>query len=172
MLAASFLVFAVGACAPAWRPGRAGRFDLGVPEGFSVTRNYRWFGNDFLVLARGKEAIEVARYREDARSRRVPLDLLVEARGLDWGRRFGVGSGRDGLHEIMVDGRQAWVVSGRRRWRWVEMGYTTVALRGRTHLVMLTGMAPAADFEAFVPAWGELLDAFTLGEGPADERLP
>jgi hypothetical protein len=166
------LAFSAQSCTAAWKPGVPGRFDLEPPEGFSVERNYRWFGNDFVVLARGKEAIEVARYKEDARSRRVPLDLVVEARALDWGRRFGVGSGQDGLHEIMVDGRQAWAVSGRRKWRWVEMGYTTVALRGGSHLVMLTGMAPAPEFESFVPSWSTMLEAFTLGEGLADERLP
>lgn len=162
----------LGGCAHAWVPGRAGTFDLDVPQGWSVTRNYRWFGNAFLTIEQNDAAIGVQVIRETPATRRVPLDLVAEARVLTWGRTFGVENQAHRAHHIVLDGHEAWAVSGLRRWKFADMQFSTVVTRAGRHAVLLTVTAPPSRFAQVTPSFGAVLDSFRLPLHPIDPAAP
>lgn len=162
------LAFAGVGCAHAWPGGRPVTFDLAVPEGWTVTRNYRWFGNEFLTMSHEDAAIGVEILRETADTRRAPLDLLSETRALTWGRGLDVVNVATHADHIDLDGHEAWAVTGHRRWHDSAMVFSTVMMRTRTHAIILSLMAPSASFQTAVPAWSGVLSTFHL---PHD-RIP
>ncbi len=143
-------------------------FDVDVPPGWTVTRNYRWFGNAFLTLAHDDAAIGIEVIRETAGTRRAPLDLIAETRALTWGRGLGVTNTAARADHIELDGHEAWAVTGRRTWYDSTMAFSSVTTRTPRHAVMLTLMAPPSSFAQAVPAWSAVLASFRL---PGD-RIP
>jgi hypothetical protein len=163
------------ACAAAWRPDAPGRFDLAVPTGWEITRNKRFFGNDFLTLASRdlRSTITVELVRSDPAARRLPLDLLAEVRALSMGRTLGVESTRVGLHQIDVDDHEAWAVTGSRRTTWSSADYSTIIAWVGPHLAQITLTTPAGELDRALPAWAGFLASvrFPLDPLPADRPL-
>ena len=163
------------ACGAAWRPDAPGRFDLAVPTGWEIRRNARWLGNEVFSLANpaARATITLELVHADARSQEFPLDLLAEARALSMGRSLGIQSGRSHLHQIDLDGHEAWAVTGRRRWQFVEADYTTIVTRVGKHVAQLTLQAPVGMLDAQLPAWSVVLDSlrFPNDRVPADAAL-
>ncbi len=161
-------------CAAAWRPDAPGRFDLDVPGGWRITRNHRWFGNDVLELAdpAARATITVELVHADARSRQLPLDLLAETRALSMGRSMGIENGRSHLHQIDLDGHEAWAVTGRRRWQFVEADYSTIITRAGRHVAQITLQAPAGQLDRALPAWSTVLETFRFPQDPVPADAP
>ena len=149
-------------CAPAWRPGVPGRLDLEPPPGWAVTRNYRAFGSDTLVLSHGGASINVTTRPDRGRAQRLPLDLVAGVRALSWGRRLGIESSVLAEHDILLDGRRACAVTGERRWRNVSVGYTMVVTRTPGRIAELVLHAPRGALDAEVADWAVFLDHFHL----------
>ncbi|MBM4364785.1 MAG: hypothetical protein FJ102_01110 [Deltaproteobacteria bacterium] len=152
------------ACRAAWTPGGPGRFSVDPPQGWEVTRNYRWLGTDNLVLARDAAAISLTVQPSRGRARELPLGVLASVRALSWGRRLGVQSAILAEHEVLVDGRRGYAVTGVRRWRRELIGYTTVMVRTEARLVELTLFAPPALLDAQALAWQGVLESLRLHE--------
>lgn len=160
------------ACAAAWRPDVAGRFDLQVPTGWSVTHNARSFGNDHLLLshAGSRSTISIELVVADSDSRRLPLDLLAEVRAVSAGRSLGVENTRERMDQLEIDGHEAWAVTGRRRWRLITADYTMAVLRVGNRICILTLQAPSGELDAALYAWSIVLSTvrFPLDHIPAD----
>jgi len=167
-------VFLLLGCIAAWRPDAPGRFDLDVPAGWVVTRNRTWIGNDVLELSNAemRATITLELISADAASRRLPLDLLAETRALSMGRALGIESGRSHLHQIDLDGHEAWAVTGRRRWQFVEADYSTVIARAGRHVAQLTLQAPAGELDRALPAWMVVLDTLRFPLDPVRPDAP
>lgn len=162
------------ACAAAWRPDAPRRFDLAPPPGWEVRRNARVLGNEFLTLVapEGDAAIHVELVRLDARSRRLPADMLAETRALDQGRALGFENALWRLDRIGLDGHEAWAATGRRRFHQSSNDYTLVVARTRSHVVMLSLTAPVGGLAAATPAWSGVLESFRLPRDPVPDDVP
>ncbi len=154
------------ACHAAWNPTTPGRFTLNPPEGWRVTRNYRWLGTDTLVVARDLAAISLTLQPCRGRARERPLGGLASARALSWGRRLGVESAILAEHEVLVDGRRGYAVTGVRRWRRELIGYTTIMVRTEERLLELTLFAPPALLDAQSGPWAAVVDSIRLADPP------
>lgn len=152
------------ACHAAWNPTVPGRFSIDPPEGWKVTRNYRWLDTDTLVLARGDAAISLALQPCRGRARQLPLGVLASARALSWGRRLGVESAILAEHEVLIDGRRGYAVTGVRRWRRELIGYTTIMVRTDARLLELTLFAPPSTLDAQASAWTTVVNSLRLAE--------
>ena len=166
----SLPVLTLLACAAAWRPGAIdrNRFDLALPEGWTVTRNRRVIGNDTLALANPalRSTITIELVHADAASRALPLDLLAEARALSTGRSLGVASDRGAMHQIALDGHEAWAVTGRRRWHFAVADYTAVYTRVGTHVAVISLVAPADGLDRAAGAWTTVLETLHFPRDP------
>lgn len=162
-------------CAAAWRPDAPGRFDLVVPPGWEVATNRRTFGTHVLGLKSdaARATITVALLPDDTPARALPLELVAESRALTSGRALGIESGRSHLHQIDLDGHEAWAVTGRRRWQFVEADYTSVYARVGRHLAEITLQAPVGELDRALPAWAIVLDSlrFPLDRVAVDAPL-
>ncbi|MFN7147823.1 MAG: hypothetical protein ACK4YP_28895, partial [Myxococcota bacterium] len=163
------LLFLLG-CVAAWRPDATGRFDLAVPPGWEVTKNRRWFGNDFFVLTddAARASITIELVRDDASSRRLPLDLLAETRALSMGRSLGIESTRSRLHQIELDGHEAWAVTGTRRWKFAVADYSAVIARAGRHVAQVTLQAPHGQLDRALVGWSIVLETLTFPQ----DRIP
>jgi hypothetical protein len=163
------------ACVPAWHPDHPHRFDVTVPPGWTVTRNARWFGNDFFTLANAQARAEITLdvVRGDRTTAALPLDLLAETRALSVGRKLGITSGETHLDQIVLDGHEAWAVTGRRRWQFVTADFSAVVARVGHHVVMLTLQAPVGHLDDAAAGWSVVLDTlrFPHDRIPADAPL-
>ncbi len=159
-----FLALLLLACPAAWTPTGPGRFSIDPPEGWEVTRNYRWFGTDNLVLARDDAAISLMLQPSRGRARRLPLGVLASVRALSWGRRLGVESAILAEHEVLVDGRRGYAVTGVRRWRRELIGYTTIMVRTEERLLELTLFAPPPLLDAQAGAWQSVVESLRLAD--------
>ncbi|MES2645008.1 MAG: hypothetical protein V4850_36315 [Myxococcota bacterium] len=161
-------------CAAAWRPGVPGRFDLVVPDGWSITENRRWLGNDVFTLAdpAARATISIQLVRVDAPSADVPLDLLAEARALSMGRSLGVVNSRSDMHQIAVDGHEAWAVTGRRRWQFVEGDYTAVFAHVGRHLAAVTLQTPSGALDRSLRGWAIVLESLRFPRDPVPADAP
>ncbi|MDP2315026.1 MAG: hypothetical protein Q8P41_19150 [Pseudomonadota bacterium] len=159
-------------CVAAWRPGVPGRFDLVVPEGWTVTQNRRWLGNDVFTLAdpAARATISLQLVHADEASARIPLDLLAETRALSMGRELGVENGWGAMHRIALDDHEAWAVTGQRRWKFAAADYTAVFARVGGRVAALTLQAPAGQLDASLRAWSTVLETlrFPLDRVPDD----
>jgi hypothetical protein len=160
-------------CAAAWHPP-GGRLDLDVPAGWTVTRNRRWFGEDYLTLADPKAhaSITLDLVRPDRGTEPLPLDLLAETRVLAEGRAFGVETARSRLDHVVLDGHEAWAITGRRRWHFVTADYSAIVARVGRRLAVLTLQAPAGHLDDVAPAWGVVLDTLRFPEDPVAADAP
>lgn len=151
-------------CVAAWRPDAPRRFDVALPDGWEVTRNVRVLDNDLLAARApdGSAVVSVELIRSDRRSRELPLDLIAETRALQRGRVLGFENTRWRTDQIVIDGREAWAVTGRRAWRFVESDTTLVVTRTRTHVVLLTLDTPPGGLGEATPAWAGVLESFRL----------
>ncbi len=159
------LLLLVG-CAAAWNPERPGPFDLAVPSGWSLARNYQFFGSHTVVITRGDAGISLTRRPENGRAGRLPLDLVAGVRALSWGRRVGVENAVIAEHDILLDGRRACAVTGLRRWRTARSGYTMVVTRTPGHTVEIVLHAPEAALDAYAADWGVFLDGLRFRSPP------
>lgn len=162
------MLLLLAGCAAAWRPDAPRRFDLDLPEGWVVTRNMRVLDND-LFAARspaGDAVVSIELIRSDRRSRRLPLDLLAETRALHRGRAFGYENTRWRTDHVVVDGREAWAVTGRRTWRFVESDYSLVVTRTGSHVALLTLDTPVGGLDPATAAWSGVLESFRLLHAP------
>lgn len=167
-------LFALLACAAAWHPGAPKRFDVVVPDGWSITRNRTWLGNDTLALAQPdvRATITIELVHADARSRVVPLDLLAEARALSTGRALGVESDRTHMHQLALDGHEAWAVTGRRRWHFAAADYTAVYTRVGGHVAVISLVAPAGKLDTAAGAWTVVLETLRFPRDEVPEDAP
>ncbi|MSQ00834.1 MAG: hypothetical protein EXR71_02950 [Myxococcales bacterium] len=156
-----FLVFALG-CAPAWHPARPGRLNLVVPDGWTVTRNYRAFGADTVVLDSDRASISVSVRPDSERGRQLPVDLVAGVRALSWGRGLGVQNAVIAEHDIELDGRRACAVTGMRRWRTANIGYTMIYSRAAGRSVELVLHAPLDELDRHAADWSTFIDGFHL----------
>ncbi len=152
-------------CVAAWHPPTPGRFDLVVPDGWTVTRNYRWLGADTVVLD-GEGASISVNVRREVGTGHLPLDLVASVRALSWGRRVGVENAILAEHEIEVDARRAAAVTGLRRWRTARTAYTMVLMRGGGWTVELVLHAPEHELDPHAAAWAAFLSGFRLSCPP------
>lgn len=161
------------ACA-AWRPDAPVRFDLSPPPGWTVARNTRFLGHDELTLVapEGDASVHVELIPLDARTRRLPLDLIAELRALDRGRKLGVESSLWRMDRIALDGHDAWAATGRRAWHHKANDYTLVVSRTRTHAIVLTLQVPPGGLPRATPAWAHVLDAFRITRGRLPDDAP
>lgn len=155
-------------CAAAWRPGAPGRFDLVVPEGWTITQNRRWLGNDVLVLVEpaARATITIHLVRVDAPSADVPLDLLAETRALSMGRSLGVVNSRSQMHHIAIDDHEAWAVTGRRRWQFAEADYTAVFAHVGGHVAAITLHSPTGQLDSVLRGWATVLESLRFPRDP------
>lgn len=154
------------ACQAAWSPDAPGRFSLDPPEGWQVTRNYRWLGTDNLVLTRERAAISLTLQPCRGRACQLPLGVLASVRALSWGRRLGVESAIVAEHEVLVDGRRGYAVTGVRRWRREQIGYTTILVRTEARLLELTLFAPPPMLDAQLGPWKSVVESLHLADPP------
>ena len=166
----SLLSITLLGCVAAWSPGNPGRFDLAPPVGWSVTRNYRWLRTDHLVLARVQAAISLRLEPSRGLVRTLPLGVLAPVRALSWGRPLGIQSSLVAEHEIVVDGRRGYAVTGVRRLGPSLIGYSTVIVRTEERLLELSLLAPPASLEAQASAWSAVLGSLRLADPP--EPIP
>ncbi len=171
--ALGFFVCVVG-CAPAWHPAAPGRLQLVVPDGWTVTRNYRAFGADTVVLDRDQASISLSVRPDSGRGRRLPIDLVAGVRALSWGARVGVENALIAEHDIELDGRRACAVTGIRRWRTATIGYTMIYSRATDRSVELVLHAPLDQLDGQAADWATFLGGFHLDvplpvEGPLFE---
>lgn len=153
-------------CPTAWKPELPGTFDVAVPTGWEVTRNYRWLGTSNLTARRGQAALSVRVEPNRGRARRLPLSLVASARALTWGRTLGVQNLIVAEHEIVVSDQRGCAVTGLRRWRTHTTGYTMVIVRNEELLAELTLHAPPSSMDEAAAGWGAVLASFRLS-GPA-----
>jgi hypothetical protein len=153
-------------CAAAWRPDRPGPFELVIPPGWALTRNYRFLGSENVVLERGDAAISLTRRPEHGPAGRLPLDLVAGVRALSWGRRLGVENAVLAEHDLLIDGRRAAAVTGLRRWRTARIGYTMLVTRTPGHTVEIVLHAPGDSLDGYAADWGAFLDGFHLAASP------
>lgn len=161
-------------CVRAWHADHPGRFDLDPPSGWSVTRNTRFFGNDFFTLRAPTAPVTVSIecIRLDARSRRLPPDLLAETRALHMGRALGVDNVGWRMDRIDVDGHEAWAMTGRRTWHAAEADFTLLAVRLRDHVAFVTLQTPVGGLGAATPAWAGLLESLRFPRDPVAPDAP
>lgn len=162
------------ACVAAWRPDAPRRFDLEIPDGWHIRRNQSWFGNDQLILDQpeARASITIELVRSDPRADALPLDLLAETRALSMGRALGIESGRTRMDQIELDGREAWAVTGRRRWQFVEADYSTVVARAGRHVVVVTLMAPVGKLDGALTGWALVLGTLRFPRAPVAPDAP
>lgn len=144
----------------------AGRFDLEVPAGWTITRNYRFLGGDTLVLERADAAITLSLHADRGRAQALPLDLVASVRALSWGRRVGVENAVYAEHDILLDGRRATAITGLRRWRTQEMGYSMVISRAPGQMLELVLHAPPASLDTAVVGWDGVLSTLRWNVPP------
>ena len=149
-------------CAAAWNPARPGAFDVTIPAGWTLTRNYRAFGAETLVITRDAAAISLVRRREHGRAGSLPLDLVAGVRALSFGRRLGVENALIAEHDLLLDGRRACAVTGLRRWRTARSGYTMVLTRTPGYTVEIVLHAPSEVLDGYAADWGVFLDGLHL----------
>lgn len=164
MAAPLLLALSLG-CAPAWHPPAVGRFDVVVPEGWGIRRNYRALGVDTLEVGAGAASISVT-IRREGPSSALPLDLVAGVRALSWGRRLGVENAVIAEHEIEVDHRRAAAVTGLRRWRTSRTAYTMVYLRAGDRSAELVLHTPEDALDTYAADWGRFLDGFHFTAPP------
>ncbi len=156
-------------CVAAWNPERPGPFDLAVPDGWSLTRNYRFFGSSTVVLTREDAAISLTRRPEHGAAARLPLDLVAGVRALSWGRRLGVENSLLAEHDLLIDGRRACAVTGQRRLRTARSAYTMVFTRTPGHTVEIALHAPGGALDGYAADWGTFLDGLHFAAPPEPE---
>ncbi len=161
-------------CAAAWRPDAPGRFDLRVPDGWTITQNRRWLGTDVFTMSdpAARATISLQLVHADAGSAGLPLDLLAEARALSMGRELGVENSREEMHQIALDGHEAWAVTGRRRWKFVTADYTAVFARVGARVAALTFQAPSGELDASLLGWSVVLDTLRFPRDPVPPDAP
>ncbi len=174
----------VASCAPAWRPPPAppGPFDLVPPAGWILTTNRRFLGNRELVMrdASGRAAIVIQWVREDARTRDVPVDLLVDVRALAVGRAFGFVQRGTVVDTIVVDGYPAAAWVGDTQWRGSATmreapanqhgSVSMVVARVGTHIAVASLVAQGNNLDPYVPAF--VLDGLRFPRDPVDVAAP
>ncbi|MDP2308130.1 MAG: hypothetical protein Q8P18_19070 [Pseudomonadota bacterium] len=167
-------IVALLGCVAAWRPDAPGRFDLVVPDGWTITQNRRWLGNDVFVLVEpaARATITIQLLRVDAASADVPLDLLAETRALSMGRTLGVVNSRSEMHHIALDDHEAWAVTGRRKWQFVEGDYTAVFARVGPHVAAITLQAPAGQLDTVLLGWSIVLQTLRFPRDPISPDAP
>jgi hypothetical protein len=167
------ILLALG-CARAWHPAASDRFDLDVPPGWTVTRNRRWFGNDFFTIRApdGGATISVECVRRDRQSDDLPLDLLAETRALYMGRVFDVENRRWRLDQIDVDGHEAWAVTGRRTWHDASADFSMITLRLSRHVAFVTLQTPPGGLDRQASAWTRVVDSLRFPRDPVPDDAP
>ncbi len=152
-----------------------GDFRVAAPPGWEVSRNRRWLGNDLFTFTSPdrRDAITIERFREDRRSRDLPLSLVSDALTMNFGRAQGVRPELLGQDEILVADRPAWATTVLRRHGPGERLASTVALRGAGHLVLIGLHTVPEGVDDCALAWQLVLESFELpGEPvPKDPRL-
>ncbi|MCB9762731.1 MAG: hypothetical protein H6739_23220 [Alphaproteobacteria bacterium] len=150
----------------------AGRFEVAVPDGWEVTRNWRFAGNRRLVLRapQNDAAITVEMVREDWRSRDLPLSVVADVAMAEAGRSLGIAAEPLGQHQLLLAGREAWATTLRRHQGPASALATAVTLRADHHLVVLTLHSTAA--APPVPAWDLVLSSFALPRDPPPDTPP
>ncbi len=180
------LLASVASCAPAWRPPPAppGPFDLVPPAGWTITTNRRFLGNRELVMvdASRRAAIVIQWVREDARTREVPVDLLVDVRAHAIGRAFGFVQQGTVVDTIALDGHPASAWVGDTQWRgratMLEApanqrgAVSMVAARVGTHIAVASLVAQGDTLDPYVPAFGVVLDGLRFPRDPVDMAAP
>jgi hypothetical protein len=101
----------------------------------------------------------------------LPLDLVASTRALSWGRRVGVENSVLSEHQIVVDGREAWAMTGLRRWRTQSIGFSTVLVRTCGRIAELTLHADPSMLDALATDWGALLDSVRLAAPVAQSPI-
>jgi hypothetical protein len=180
------LLTSMAACAPAWRPPPAppGPFDLVLPAGWTIATNRRVLGNRELVLVdpSRRAAIVVQWVREDARTRDVPVDLLVDVRAHALGRGFGFVQQGTVIDTISLDDHPAVAWLGDTQWRGSatmleaprnQRGTVSmVGARVGTHIALATLVAQGDTLDPYVPAFGIVLDGLRFPLDPVDKAAP
>ena len=153
------------ACLAALRP--QGTVVVEPPSGWAVVRNYRFLSSEFVAFSDGVSRIDIQVVPMDRRSARLPLDLVAEARAMNGARGMGVSNVAWRTDHIVIDGREAWAVTGRRTWMFARADFTlAVVALGRKACLLSLHVPPERGLSA-LPAWSELLDTIHF-RMPAD----
>jgi hypothetical protein len=162
------------ACAPAVSGSVRDRVALTVPDGWRVTRNYRAFGGDNVAMAKEKAAISLWVHNDQGIIQDYPLDVVASVRASAYGRSLGVESIAVAEHAVLIDGREAYAITGIRRWRTSTIAYSMVVTRTCDRVAELVLHAPVGQLDVFTRDWGQLLDSVALRESGwhrNDDRL-
>ena len=73
--------------------------------------------------------------------------------------------------QIVVDGREAWAMTGLRRWRTQSIGFSTVLVRTCGRIAELTLHADPSMLDALATDWGALLDSVRLAAPVAQSPI-
>jgi len=137
-----------------------GRVELAVPAGWEVVRNVKGpLGQHVTLHGPHGDAITVDLLREDRRSRRLPLSVLVDTYAVEQGRSRGIQSQHIAQHHLSVDDREAFATTVERNIGPHTRTASTVGLRGDDVVVFLTLHADSAHA---AKAWDTVLGSFDL----------
>lgn len=137
---------------------------LVVPDGWQLTRNHRAFGSDNVAMKRGDAAISLLVTPDSGIPQGYPLDVFASVRAVAWGRSLGVENTVVAEHAVSVDGREAYAVTGLRRWRTTVIGYTMVVTRTCDRVAEVVLHAPPGSLDLHARDWGQVLDSLHLRE--------
>lgn len=152
----------------------AGRFEVSVPDEWTVARNVRGPLGQHLSLhdPSGASSITIDLVREDRGSRELPLSLVVDTYAVELGRGRGISSEHLAQDVLVVADRTAFATTVRRRVGPHERLASTVGLRGDDHLAVLT-LHTVDDAPASVTlAWDLVLESFQLPLDPPPDVPP
>lgn len=152
----------------------AGRFEVTVPDDWTVARNVRGPLGQHVSLhdPDGSTAITIDLVREDRSSRRLPLSLVVDTYAVESGRGRGIQSEHLAQDTLVVADRTAFATTVQRRIGPHERLVSTVGLRGDDHLAVLT-LHTVLDAPASVTiAWDRVLESFALPLDPPPDVPP
>ncbi|HJN77585.1 MAG TPA: hypothetical protein QGF58_26940 [Myxococcota bacterium] len=147
-----------------------GRLEVAVPAGWELVRNVRGpLGQHLALHGPDGSSITIDLLREDARSRELPLSVVVDTYAVELGRGRGIESDHHAQHQLEVAERSAWATTVERRVGPHTRTASTVGLRGEKVVVFLTLHANSEDSSL---AWEQVLTSFDLPLDAPPETPP
>jgi len=147
-LVAALWLLLCQACLPAVRrvdDQLLGDISCQLEPGWELRRNYRWLGSRHVLLVTDPPSatLSLELLRLNRRHAELPLDLLAEGALGNIGRRVGIETHAGSSHEVLLAGRRAIALTGRRRHGPVAVDFTAwIARTDRQLLIMVLHVPP------------------------------
>lgn len=171
------IMAALTGCLPAARLSHGhwtGEFVITAPAGWVEVQNRRAPGHHHLVLRAPDKCctITVERRRETAETRALPLSLVAEILPLETGRIHGVVGEPIALHQLDLQGREAWAATLLRHNGPQSWLVTMVSLRADGQLWLVSLESPRGVPPHASRAWERVLGSFALPNAAPDLSPP